>query len=209
MTSVIENKTIININGDDVYFEVYQVDQGVITGFKLGGRIFKEITSDNILEVKEDEINNVSNINNITNISNINKINNVSKEIKVCSKCKKEKQLSEFYPNKGACKECVSLYNKKYVESKKNKEDNPGKPKPSYIKIPGEKTITPSSEPKGFYWNEKRDRVLRDAFDELGVSGIFDKGLLPGFSLTDIRKRCMELCLIDEYGNIVKKNIGR
>jgi hypothetical protein len=49
-------------------------------------------------------------------------------------------------------------------------------------------------------FNAKRDRVLRENFEELGVSGIFDKSLLPGFSLTEIRKRCMDLGLLDQYG---------
>jgi hypothetical protein len=54
---------------------------------------------------------------------------------------------------------------------------------------------------KTLKFTAKRDRILRDNFDELGHSGIFDKSLLPGFSLAEIRQRCIELKLLDQYGN--------
>jgi hypothetical protein len=54
---------------------------------------------------------------------------------------------------------------------------------------------------KSFYWTNKRDKIIKENFNELGASGIFDKSLLPGFSLTQIRTRCQDLGLIDQYGN--------
>jgi len=64
----------------------------------------------------------------------------------------------------------------------------------------------PASSQKGFYWTEKRDKIIKDNFEELGPSGIYDKSLLPGFSLTQIRKHCQDLGLMDQYGNSKVKN---
>jgi len=57
---------------------------------------------------------------------------------------------------------------------------------------------------KNFEWNSKRDGILVANYDDLGVSGIFDKGLLPGFTMTEIRRRCQDLKLMDEYGNKIE-----
>lgn len=40
--------------------------------------------------------------------------------MKICPKCNIEKSL-EFFNKSGYCKECISLYNKKYRENNKNK----------------------------------------------------------------------------------------
>ena len=45
------------------------------------------------------------------------------------------------------------------------------------------------------------DEIIRKNFNDLGMQGIFDKGILPDFSLTEIRARCQAIGLIDEYGN--------
>ena len=48
----------------------------------------------------------------------------------------------------------------------------------------------------------KQDTVIKEHFDELGPSGIYLKNLLPQhYSLTDIKQRCMELKLMDAFGN--------
>lgn len=186
MTSVIETKTILTVNGIDYYIEVFQMDRGRITALKFDGRVFNDASA------KASE-----------NARGVEKNLDDGEDGRVCSKCNISRPSSMFYPNKGVCKICISEYNKKYQgethQKRKSNKKSSGTP---YIKLPGEKTVSPE---KNFHWNEKRDRVLRDNFDELGVQGIFDKSLLPGFSLTEIRKRCMELCLIDEYGNTVSK----
>lgn len=69
----------------------------------------------------------------------------------------------------------------------------PLKPKRAYVR---HKTLN---------FTKERDRILRDNFEELGHGGIFDKSLLPGFSLAEIRQRCIELGLLDKYGNRVEK----
>ena len=53
---------------------------------------------------------------------------------------------------------------------------------------------------KTLNFTTERDRIIRDNFDVLGHSGIFDKSLLPGFSLAEIRQRCIELKLLDKFG---------
>ncbi len=58
---------------------------------------------------------------------------------------------------------------------------------------------------KGFYWTAARDRILRDNFEALGPGGIYDKSLLPGFSLHEIRDRCISLKLLDQYGIRLEK----
>lgn len=47
----------------------------------------------------------------------------------------------------------------------------------------------------------KHDKIVRDNFEAMGPGGIYDKSLLPGFSLAEIRQRCIELRLLDKYGN--------
>ena len=53
---------------------------------------------------------------------------------------------------------------------------------------------------KTLNFTKERDKILRDNFDVLGHSGIFDKSLLPGFSLAEIRTRCIELQLLNQFG---------
>lgn len=121
---------------------------------------------------------------------------------KICPDCKTEKPYAEFGANinnkdgrQTYCRDCSS---KRSKISKMKKES-----KPAPIELPGEKPVhTPE---KNFDWNSKRDSILVANFDSLGVSGIFDKSLLPGFTMTEIRKRCQELHLIDEYGNPMRK----
>jgi len=60
-----------------------------------------------------------------------------------------------------------------------------------------------------FNWTWRRDNIVRANFDVLGPSGIYDKSLLPGFTLHDIRKRCQVLGLMDQYGNRVEKHDRR
>jgi len=53
---------------------------------------------------------------------------------------------------------------------------------------------------------KKVDEIIRKNFRELGVSGIHENKLLPDFTMTEIHKRCLQLNLIDEYGN---PNVGK
>ena len=59
---------------------------------------------------------------------------------------------------------------------------------------------------KSFQWTSEKDKILRSNFEALGVSGIYDKSLLPGFSLTEIRHHCQELGLIDQFGLLKKES---
>lgn len=159
-----------------IHVDVTDVENGRITGIKFDNAIFKRIS-----ETKQEKENEKP---------------NHAEETKTCSKCNTTKPSSMFYSQKGVCKDCVSKYNKEYNSKKK-------KSKPSPIEISGAKPIhTPE---KNFDWNNKRDSLLVANFESLGVSGIFDKSLLPGFTMTEIRKRCIELKLMDEYGRPKKK----
>jgi hypothetical protein len=53
---------------------------------------------------------------------------------------------------------------------------------------------------KTLNFTKERDKIIRDNFDVLGHSGIYDKSLLPGFSLAEIRQRCIKLGLLDKFG---------
>ena len=45
------------------------------------------------------------------------------------------------------------------------------------------------------YWTAKKEDILRDNFFSIGVQGIIDKVLLPGFTFEEIKKHCDELDL--------------
>jgi hypothetical protein len=57
------------------------------------------------------------------------------------------------------------------------------------------------SRKDAFQWNKEKDKIICDNFGTIGVGGIYDKSLFPGLSLAEIRKRCQELNLIDQFGN--------
>jgi hypothetical protein len=52
-----------------------------------------------------------------------------------------------------------------------------------------------------FVWNDEHDKILKKYFDELGPSGIYQKGIFPSAALWEIRARCQDLGLLDQYGN--------
>lgn len=125
-------------------------------------------------------------------------------KLKSCSRCRQNKSVEEFNKNKCAfdglqtyCRSCahevVREWSKKN-RSSKNKEEVKQPEKTIVKKIPLAETK------KNFQWNKERDKILRDNFNELGHGGIYDKSLLPGFSLMDIRQRCIELGLLNKYG---------
>jgi len=167
-------KDILVIDGVSHKLEITHVNDGMVNGISIDGRQFyptKAVLEKPVLQVK-------------TVDSGFEKPDS---DMIRCSICGVEKTRGCFYPGKHRCKECTSKYNKEY--NLKHKPSHPNKKKES----------EPAVE-KGFEWNEKRDAVLVANFNSLGVSGIFDKSLLPGFSMTDIRKRCQDLKLIDEFG---------
>jgi hypothetical protein len=197
-------RTKLWINNIPFDLEITHVDASVITGFTFDGRIFRETRFVSDSETIHSDITKQSETNRIPTVK-IKIPPGVTLE-KVCSHCKKSKPLDAFHKSQtdsfgrqNTCKECNSIYNKEYKKAKKKSVTV----NPDPITLPGKK---PAFVPKkNIDWNKDRDKVLRDNFDELSVSGIFDKSLLPGFSMTDIRTRCMELSLIDEYGNPVQK----
>lgn len=137
---------------------------------------------------------------------------------KRCPKCDKTKPVSDF--NKAShdhtgyqsyCRDCSNkirlLYHEKqerykdrfnFVEPEKQPAINQEtQPAINQEKQPEKPRIDPKTV---FQWTPAKDKILRNNFNELGVSGIFDKILLPGFGLTEIRHRCQELGLIDQFG---------
>jgi hypothetical protein len=255
-------KTKIYINAVPFDFEIFQVNEGVITSFKFDGRIF----TDNGKSFKgKTEIENIKETPFEFTPEVISKqshayipqgfrsqiiqdaLNNI-KEIFTSDEFKKK--LLELHKNHNAplppsglkaytyriFKQLINegkIKRLSYGRFEKTKPETKQKPKSikkekviekvadevikevdekatskvikpvdSVVKpilLPGEKPII--NQEKNFDWNKKRDEIIRDNFDELGPSGIFDKSLLPGFSLAEIRVRCQYLDLIDEYGN--------
>lgn len=133
---------------------------------------------------------------------------------KTCKQCKKTKPLDAFSKKDGGrlgrthiCKTCN---HENYLKISKDKVGRRHLPKKSKDqpdikpeKQPDLKPETPKPEPKKTLgWTPERDQKLRDAFTkkDLGVSGIYDASILPGFSLTEIKQRCQELGLLDQYG---------
>jgi len=55
---------------------------------------------------------------------------------------------------------------------------------------------------------QKIDDTIRKNFDDLGVSGIYDASLLPGFTLGEIRHRCQDLGLVDAFGLTIENRGG-
>jgi len=120
---------------------------------------------------------------------------------KYCSKCSELKPLSDFNKSKAdrtghqtVCRDCQRKIN---IEWKQ--KHRPKKTEHSAI-------IKPVKQ-KSFAWTKEQDQILRDNFDELGPSGIFDKSLLPGFGLLEIRRRYQDLGLLDQYGNRIEKHV--
>lgn len=123
---------------------------------------------------------------------------------KQCRRCNKTKPVIDFNKNKKDksgyqtyCRECSSIINKEW----KKKHNN----------IPDGQRLFQGPKPsakKPFQWTPQNDQIIMDNFKEHGVSGIYDKSLLPGFTLTEIRHRCQELHLIDSFGNTIEERGG-
>lgn len=90
------------------------------------------------------------------------------------------------------------------IIEKEIKEDKPPAelpikpPKETAEKIKKEQ----EAETKRFHQKctKKIDDIIKKSFDEHGVSGIYAQKLLPGFSMTEIYRRCQDLGLLDQYG---------
>jgi hypothetical protein len=121
---------------------------------------------------------------------------------RMCSRCKKKKSLDDFNKNQYNCKECQHNI---YVEHlKKQNISSTTEQKPVFSEPTPEKTEQPTIEPvkqKSLSWTPERDQKLHDAFKkDLGPGGVYDADILPGFTMTEIRKRCQDLGLLDQYG---------
>lgn len=186
---------------------IYEMKDGIITGFIFDDRIFKETGhfSDTkiIKEKKKTEISK----------RNHHKIPVITIEVseKHCPKCDITKPVSDFNKSKadrtGYQSHCRECSNKQSRERKEKQPDSELK-KQSEIQKKERRKKDPRNfvEPiietkKTFEWTKERDKIICDNFGELGISGIYDKSLLPGFSLMEIRNRCRKLDLIDQYGN--------
>ena len=114
-----------------------------------------------------------------------------------CNKCKKSKPLDDFNKSKAdrtghqrICRECQRKINFEWKQKHRPKKTE------QPTKTESKKTLS---------WTKERDAVIRDNFKDQGVSGIYDKSMLPGFTMTEIRRRCQDLYLLDDYGNLVEK----
>jgi hypothetical protein len=208
-------KTDIYIDNVTFTFEIYQVDDGVITGFKFDNRIFRstqlpsdkkiqlvippEVPKEPLYNFIEKEIQKIE----VPKRSH-KKTSTVPIEIseKHCSKCDKTKPVSEFNKSKqdrtgyqSSCRICASIVNKKWLQDHKKKQPD--------IKPEKQPETKKHEHKEAFQWTKEKDKIILDNFKELGISGIYDKNLLIGFSLAEIRHRCQELKLIDAYGNTI------
>ena len=129
---------------------------------------------------------------------------------KHCKRCAKTKPIKEFNKSKADrtghqsyCRVCsneINRGNKKIRSETIKSEKQPETP----LTKTGQEPVKTESK-KTLSWTKERDAVIRDNFKELGVSGIYDKSMLPGFTMTEIRRRCQDLHLLDDYGNLVEK----
>jgi len=91
-------------------------------------------------------------------------------------------------------------------------------PEPEPVKIvEPKKTPAPVPEPElrptprpPVVWTKGQDSIIKKNFNELGVSGIYLTNLLPkDYSLTDIKTRCQDLKLLDQYGMSVERQVHK
>lgn len=172
---------------------IYEMKDGVITGFIFDDRIFKEtgrLSDKKHVEEKQE--------------TEVPKKVHIEISEKHCQKCNKTKPVSEFnkskiYGYQSACRDCQKKIRLKY-EPKKEPDIKSEKQPDGELKKQPDKPVLKSRK-DAFQWTKDKDKIICDNFGKLGVSGIYDKSLFPGFSLAEIRKRCQELNLIDQYGN--------
>jgi len=81
-------------------------------------------------------------------------------------------------------------------------------PKPDEMKLQqGRKQSPTTRKPlaanhpaSSHYWTKKRDAILREKFNDDLLVGHSLPAELSGFSLTEIRQRCIELKLLNQFG---------
>ena len=221
--SILEVHTIV--------VDIFQVDNGVITAFKYDNRVFRSVRphasvypafteeellppGHKIIETEKPISDHDKKKKEETKTKNPLFITE-----KHCPKCDTTKPRTDFNLSKkdrtglqSYCRECS---NKNRTTVLKTKPGKKHKKAEQTTALPEQKQVIPEQIPqkteqkKGFTWTPERDQKLIEAFHaDLGISGIYDAGILPGFSLTEIRDRCQELKLIDAFGITITERGG-
>lgn len=146
--SNLNTKIIIDINNKSFDLEIYQIDEGIITGFKFDNRIFRDmdkikeamedfidLSKSNYFDLHEEKHQNETVIDADLNIKNKNNLYTTDTRIrdkqgrKQCSKCKQWLSETEFYPGsqtrdklKTECKNCFNDYKIKHREQKQKEK---------------------------------------------------------------------------------------
>lgn len=141
---------------------------------------------------------------------------------KVCARCKQEKPLTEF--NKKAnyvASRCKTCLHEIYIQTTKDKVQSryqttktasSSKPEPQTTvsesgpepsrAAPATPTPPPEKMKPPVVWTKDQDKILRQNFGEIGISGIYLRNLLPRhYNMGDIKKRCQGLKLMSAFGN--------
>lgn len=119
---------------------------------------------------------------------------------KIQSEIVKPKKQPDSTPEKFSSYTPQSFPTATEIIEKEIKEDKP--PAESAKETAEKLKKEQEAETKRFHQKctKKVDDIIKKSFDEHGVSGIYDQKLLSGFSMTEIRRRCQDLGLLDQYG---------